>query len=123
MRYNADGSRLQSHGALFFRLMITVANENIFLVLLRDQIYGFHQSAEKASETSMTTTPMVSLTGGQRLRIRIWPISQQGDGLHNGVTGVRTDQRAVIQYAGNGRYRHASPARYITNGDHIHCPV
>ncbi|EHC34719.1 hypothetical protein LTSEADE_3336, partial [Salmonella enterica subsp. enterica serovar Adelaide str. A4-669] len=32
------------------------------------------------------------------MRIRIWPISQQGDGLHNGVTGVGTDQRAVIQY-------------------------
>ncbi len=34
-------------------------HENIF-ALLRIQIYGFHQSAEKASETSMTTTLMVS---------------------------------------------------------------
>ncbi len=56
---------------------------------------------------------MVSLKLRPALRIRIWPIPA-GDGSHNGVTGVGTDQRAVIQHAGNGRYRHA-PARRATS--------
>nr|VUD23095.1 Uncharacterised protein [Salmonella sp. NCTC 7297] len=73
----------------------------------------------------MTTTPMVSLhLRGQRLRIRIWPISQQRDGLHDGVTGVGTDQRAVIQWRGKRslqtRQAWRATSRMVI---HIHCPV
>ncbi len=71
----------------------------------------------------MTTTPMVSLTGGQRyIRICRYP-SRVILARANGVTGVGTDQRAVIQYAGTVAKQTRQLARYITNGDHIHRPV
>ena len=48
--------------ALFFCFMIAVADQHILLVLLGNNIHRFHQRAKNASDTSITTTPMVSLT-------------------------------------------------------------
>ncbi len=93
---------------------------NIFLVLLRPDLHGFHQSAEKASETSMTTTPMVSLTRVASACAFATGRYQQGGGLHNGVTRVSGLTNAVIRYAETVATADTPAlARYITNGDHI----
>jgi hypothetical protein len=46
----------------FFRLMVAVANQDILLMLLGNHITAFTSAPKNASDTSMTTTPIVSLT-------------------------------------------------------------
>ena len=109
--------------ALFFRLMIAIADQDIFLMLLGDHIDRFHQRTEKGVRyIHHHHADGVADLRRKRLGIGIWPVPELGHGFHYGFTGFRADQRAVVQHARDGGHRNARLTGDVTNGDHIHHP-
>ncbi len=85
---------------LFFSLVIAVANQHVFLMLLSDNVYRFNQRTEKGiRDIHHHHANGIADLRGKRLRIGIRAITQLGHGFHYGFAGVRADQRAVVQHA------------------------
>ena len=104
---------------LFFSLVIAVANQHIFLVLLGNDVHRFDQRAEEGvRHVHHHYANGIADLRRQRLGISVWPVPQLGHGFHYGFTRFRADQRTVVQHAGDSSNRNTRLAGDVTNGDH-----
>ena len=109
--------------ALFFRLVIAVADQHILLMLLGDGIHRFHQRAEEGvGDVHHHHADGIAHLGGQRLGVGVGSVAQLGHRFHHGVARIRTHQRAVVQHPRHGGHGYTRLAGDITNGDHTQRP-
>ena len=108
---------------LFFRLVIAVADQHIFLMLLSNGIHCFHQRAEEGvGDVHHHHADGIADLGGQRLGVGVGPVAQLGHRFHHHVARIRTHQRAVVQHPRHGGHGYTRLAGDITNGDHTQRP-
>ncbi len=109
--------------ALLFCLMVAVADQEIFLMLLGDSVDCLDQRAEEGvGDVHHHHANGIADLGRQRLSVGVRPIPQLRHGLHHRFTGVRADHCAVVEYAGYRRHGDACATRDVTNGNHDRSP-